>query len=103
MSDEIYLDLRVKVNCVSLFSSPNKVLDFVDPSGNAAGVYRPDPWHQAGGAKISLHNVTIESVEVAPTSYTAIAELGDLRAIERTEDRISGLNVYLNELKNKKS
>jgi hypothetical protein len=104
MSDEIYLDLRVKVNCVSLFTCPQKVLNFVDPAGSGVGIYTPHRYsYDPGGAKISLHNVTIKSAELSAESYSAIAELGDLRAIEATEGRISGLNDYLAELKEKSS
>lgn len=103
MSDEIYLDLKVKVNCVSLFTCPQKVLNFVDPAGSGVGIYTPNHWSAPGGAKISLHNVTIESAELSADSYSAIAKLGDLRAIEATEQRISGLNTYLGELKAKTS
>ena len=50
MSDEIYLDLKVKVNCVSLFTDPQKVVDFVDPAGSGVGIYTPNPWYDQGGA-----------------------------------------------------
>jgi hypothetical protein len=103
MSDEIYLDLKVKVNCVSLFTDPQKVVDFVDPAGSGVGIYTPNPWYDQGGAKVSLNNVTILSAELSSGSYSALAELGNLRAIEETEERISGLNVYLEELKNNNS
>jgi len=101
----MYLDLKVKVNCVSLFTDSQKVLDFADPAGSGVGIYTPNHnyGHDMGGAKISLNNVTILSAELSSGSYSALAELGDLRAIEETEDRISGLNIYLNELKNNNS
>ena len=103
MTDEMYLDLKVKVNCVSLFTDPQKVLDFADPAGSGVGIYTPSPWYDKGGAKVSLNNVTVLSAELSSGSYSAIAELGNLRAIEETEDRISGLNIYLDELKNNNS
>tara|TARA_Y100001938_G_C8085992_1_gene432076 strand:- start:2483 stop:2800 length:318 start_codon:yes stop_codon:yes gene_type:complete len=105
MSDEIYLDLKVKVNCVSLFTDSQKVLDFADPAGSGVGIYTPHYWNGAdySAAKVSLNNVTILSAELSSGSYSALAELGNLRAIEETEERISGLNVYLNELKNNNS
>jgi hypothetical protein len=105
MTDEIYLDLRVKVNCVSLFTDSQKVLDFADPAGSGVGIYTPSYWNggDASAAKVSLNNVTILSAELSSGSYSAIAELGNLRAIEETEERISGLNVYLDELKNNNS
>ena len=107
MTDEIYLDLRVKVNCVSLFSCPTKVLNLADPASGGVGIYsakHQPSWY--GGdrkEKISIHGVTIESAELAESSYIALAELGNLRAIEVTEERINGLNSYLDELKSKNS
>ena len=103
MSDEIYLDLKVKVNCVSLFTDPQKVVDFVDPAGSGVAIYTPQSWHDKGGSKVSLNNVNILSAELSSGSYSALAELGNLRAIEETEERISGLNAYLDELKNNNS
>ena len=96
--DEIYLDLRVKVNAVSLFSDPKKALDLVE-SKDCVKLYE-NFWGDEK-VKISIHGINICCAELADSSYSAIAEIANLRAVEDTEERISSLNSYLDELKKK--
>lgn len=96
--DEIYLDLRVRVNAVSLFSDPKKVLDLVE-SKDCVKLHE-NFWGDQK-AKISIHGVNICCAELADSSYSAIAEVANLRAVEDAEERISSLNSYLDELKKK--
>jgi hypothetical protein len=99
MSDEeIYLDLRVKVNAVSLFSDPKKAIDLFE-SRDCVGLYCDD-WRSTSN-KISIHGVNICHAELSDGSYSALAGLANLRAIEDTEERIGNLNSYLSELKKK--
>ncbi len=97
--DEIYLDLRVRVNAVSLFSDPKRALDLVE-SKDCVKLHK-NPWREDQEAKISIHGVNICCAELSDSSYSAIAEIANLRAIEDTEERISSLNSYLDELKKK--
>jgi len=101
MSDEeIYLDLRVKVNAVSLFSDPRTALDLIE-SNDSVQLYSPSRWNGGGPVKISMHGVNICCAELHERSYSALAEIANLRAVEDTEDRIDKLNSYLSELKKK--
>ena len=98
MSDEIYLDLKVKVAAVSLFTDPQRVVNFID-SPNTVGVYPDSVGFNAVPSKISIHGVTIKSAEITSGSYSALAALGNEHAIEVTEQQISDLNIYLQELR----
>jgi hypothetical protein len=95
--EEIYLDLRVKVNAVSLFSDPRTALDLIE-SNDSVQLYTPPRW-DGDSVKISMHGVNICCAELHESSYSALAEIANLRAVEDTEDRIDKLNSYLSELK----